>query len=157
MADEQRMSPAILLAFAAVTYGALAICLTGFASLLTDTDVIAVPGIGPVPGALAVLVSVIVFAVVLWPALRLPRPAFTGAIPVALATALAHLAALWLLAAILGPGPAPATAAVAAAITGWTSPAFLVAAAVAAWGGIAFRRTAARPPQWPWETHPDDE
>lgn len=157
MTDDQRLPPGILLAFAAVAYGALAICITGFASLITDTDVIAVPGLGPVPGALAVLASVLVFAGMLWPVLRAPRPAFTGVIPVALATALAHLTSLWLLAVVFGSGLARATAAVAGAITGWTAPAFLVAAAIAAWGAIAVRRTAARPPKWPWETHPDDE
>lgn len=157
MAEEQRMAPGILLAFAGVAYGALVICVTGFASLLTDTDVIAVPGLGPVPGALAVLVSVLVFAAVLWPVIRMARPAFTGVIPVALAAALAHLAALWLLAVVFGADVAAATAAVASAVTSWTSPAFLIAAFVAAWGAIAVRRTAARPPHWPWERDQDDE
>lgn len=156
MADDQRMAPAVLLAFAAVGYGALAICITGFASLITDTDVIAVPGLGPVPGALAVLVSVLAFAAALWSVVRLARPAFTAVIPVALAAALAHLVALWLLAVVFGAGAATATAAVASVVTGWTAPAFLAAAALAAWGAIAVRRTAARPPHWPWE-HPDPD
>jgi hypothetical protein len=46
---------------------------------------------------------------------------------------------------------------VGGAVTGWTSVTFLLAAAVAAWGAIAVRRTEARPPRWPWEREPDDE
>lgn len=148
-------APLALVALASAMYGALAICVTGFASLLTDTDVISVPGIGPVPGAAAVLVSVACFAGALWPTLNPPRPSYLGVVPVALAATLAHLAALWVLAVLLDAGFATATAAVGASVTSWTSPAFLGVAIVAAWGGIAVRRTAARPPHWPWE-RPDD-
>lgn len=147
----------LLLALAAVSYGALVICATGFAALLTDTDVLPVPGLGPVPGVLAVLVSMLAFAGTLWPVVRLERPAFTGVVPVALAAALSHLVALWLLALAFGAGAAAATAAVGGAVTGWASVTFLLAAAVAAWGAIAIRRTEARPPRWPWEREPDDE
>ncbi|WP_261167041.1 hypothetical protein [Microbacterium sp. Marseille-Q6965] len=151
------VNPLLLLGFAAVGYGALAICVTGVAALITDTDVIAVPGLGPAPGALAVLVSVLVFAATLWPVVRLRRPAYTGVVPVALAAALSHLAALWLLALVFGTDLGAATAAVAGAVTGWTSFAFLAAAAVAAWSATAFRRTASRPPKWPWEREQEDE
>lgn len=157
MSDEQRLPPGATLALAAVTYGALAICLTGFASLLTDTDVIAVSGLSPAPGALAVLVSVLTFAAALPPVVWAPRPAYTAVVPVALAAVLAHLAGLWLLAIAFGSGVATATAAVAGSVIGWASPTFLAAAAVAAWGAVAVRRTRARPPHWPWERDEEDE
>jgi len=124
-------------------------------SLLTDTDVISTPGLGPVPGPLAAGVSALAFAGALWPALRLPRPPYTAVPAVALAAALAHLAALWVFALVFGAGLGAATAAVGAAATSWTSPVFAAAAAVCAWAGIAVRRTEARPPRWPWER--DDE
>ncbi|GGH41545.1 hypothetical protein [Microbacterium album] len=129
---------------------------TGMLSLVTDRDVIDTPGLGPVPGPLAVGVSAGAFALSLRPALRVDRPAYSTAVGVALAAALAHLAGLWLLAVVFGADLGRAVAAAAGAATSWTSAAFAGCAAVAAWAAIAVRRTAARPPRWPWEDDPEE-
>lgn len=136
---------------------ALVVFGSGMLSLATDRDVIATPGLGPVPGPIAAAVAALAFAGALWPVLRLDRPPFTAVIGVALVTALVHLAALWILALLFGAGLATATAAVGDTATSWTSAVFAGAAAVAAWAAIAVRRTAARRPQWPWEREDEDE
>lgn len=126
-------------------------------SLATDRDVIATPGLGPVPGPLAFGVAALAFAGSLWPALRPDRPRFTAVIPVALVSALAHLGALWILALIFGADIAAAAAATGEAATSWTSGVVAGAAAIAGWAAIAVRRTAAQRPQWPWEREQDEE
>ena len=146
-----------LLAFAVAADGALVVCGLGFGSLLTGSDVIETPGIGIVPAALAVVVSIAVFGLALWPALRIPRPSFVRVIGVLFASAAAYGAALWVLALAFGAGIASATAAVADVTIGWPVPVIAGAAAAAAWGAIAVRRTRARRPLWPWERHDDDE
>lgn len=146
----------VLLAFSVCGYGALAVCALGFGSLLTETDVIATPGIDIVAGVLAVLASVLAFGLVMRPILRAARPRFTGVVGVAAGVAAAYCAALWLLAILFGAGAAPATAAVGQVLIGWQVPALAIAAAVASWGAIAVRRTRARPPRWPWERHEDE-
>lgn len=148
------MHPGALTAFATVAYGALVICVTGFVSLLTDTEVIAVPGVGAVPGALAVVVSAVAFAGSTYGAVRVDRPRYPSAATVAVVTAAAHLVSLWALALLFGAGLGTATAGIAGAMTSWTSPTFLAVSAACAWGAVAIRRTRARPPQWPWERRP---
>ena len=44
-----------------------------------------------------------------------------------------------------------ATAVAGDLVRGGASAVLLLAAAVAAWGGIALRRTKAQHPRWPWE------
>ncbi|MFL0411296.1 hypothetical protein ACH0AH_08970 [Microbacterium paludicola] len=130
---------------------------SGMLSLATDRDVIDTPGLGPVPGPLAFGAAALAFAGALWPALRADRPRYTAVIPVALVSALVHLAALWILALVFGADLAAATAAVGEAATSWTSAVVAGAAAVSGWAAIAVRRTAAHRPQWPWEREDDDE
>ncbi|MGW9113332.1 hypothetical protein [Microbacterium sp. NPDC055683] len=141
----------MLLAFAVSGYGALVVCLLGFGSLLTSSDVIATPGIEIVPGVLAVVASVAVFGGALFPVLRSARPRYPATVGVVLAVVVGYAAALWLLALVFGADLAAATAAVGAVVIGWPVLAIALAAAIAAWAGIAVRRTQARPPHWPWE------
>lgn len=136
---------------------ALVVFGSGMLSLATDRDVIATPGMSPVPGPLAFGVGALAFAGTLWPVLRADRPRFTTVVVVALASALAQLAALWILALVFGADVATATAAVAGEVTGWTSAVVAGSAAVAAWAAIAVRRTAAHQPRWPWERDDEDE
>ena len=152
-----RFPPAALLAFAVVGFVALVVFGSGMLSLATDRDVIATPGMSPVPGPLAFGVAAIAFAGVLWPVLRAERPRYTTVIVVALASALAHLAALWVLALVFGGDLATATAAVAGVATGWGSAVVAGSGVVAGWAAIAVRRTAAHQPRWPWERDEDDE
>lgn len=151
------MSPGALTAFATVAYGALLICVTGFVALLADADVVSVAGVGPVPGALAVLVSVLAFAGSAYRALRVDRPVYPSAAVVGAVAAGAHLIGLWVLAALFGSGLGTAAAAAAGALLSWTTPTFFLVAAACAWAAVAMRRTRAHPPQWPWERRPTED
>ncbi|WP_156242100.1 hypothetical protein [Microbacterium oryzae] len=141
----------MLLAFAVAGYGALAVCGLGFGSLFTESDVIETPGVGIVPAALAVVVSVGAFALALWPAIRPDHPRFTSVIGVVFATAAIYALALWLLALVFGAGLGTATGAVVEVVIGWPVPVLAGAAAIASWCAIAVRRTRAQRPLWPWE------
>ncbi len=126
-------------------------------SLVTDRDVIATPGLPPVPGPLAFGAAAVAFAGALWPALRADRPRYTDVILVAFASALVHLGALWIFALLFGVDIAIATAAVAETATSWTVVVVAGAAAVAGWAAIAVRRTEAHRPKWPWERDEDED
>lgn len=140
---------------ATVGYFALAVFGLGALSLLTDADIIAVPGLGQMPGVLGMLASVVAFAAMLWSTLRRGEPSFLAAITVSLTAALAHLVGVWV-AVLAGVGNAVIATAVAGdLVRGGASAVLLLAAAVAAWGGIARRRTRAERPRWRWER--DDE
>ena len=140
---------------ATVGYFALAVFGLGALSLLTDADIIAVPGLGQLPGVIGMLASVVAFAAMLWSALRRGKPSFLATITISLMAALAHLVGVWV-AVLAGVGNAVIATAVAGdLVRGGASAVLLLAAAVAAWGGIALRRTRAERPRWRWER--DDE
>lgn len=124
--------------------------------MLTDADIIAVPGLGPVPGVTGMLAAVVAFAAALWSTLRRPHPSFVATIAIALVTGLAHLAGVWV-AVLIGAGNVIIATAVAGdLVRGGASAVLLLAAAIAAWGGIALRRTRAGRPRWPWEDEDDE-
>jgi membrane protease YdiL (CAAX protease family) len=128
----------------------------GAVSLFTDADIIAVPGLGPVPGIVGMLSAVAGFALMLWSALRRQHPSFFATITIALVAGLAHLAGVWV-AVLFGSGSIVIATAVAGdLVRGGASAVLLLAAAVAAWGGIALRRTRARRPRWRWEADDDE-
>ncbi|KQQ66343.1 hypothetical protein ASF63_12275 [Microbacterium sp. Leaf320] len=141
---------------AAVGFFALAVFGLGAVSIATDTDIISVPGLGPVPGVVGMIAAVLVFALSLWGALRRPRPSFLAVPGIAIATALAHLVAVWMGAAMARGDLIVATAVAGALVTGGASAVLGLAAAIAAWGGIALRRTRAQHPQWPWEREDEE-
>lgn len=120
-------------------------------SLITDTDVIATPGLSAIPGAAGMVGACAGFTGGIWPGLRRPHPTYFAALWAALGAIIAHLALVWIAALVTGAGPAKAGAAVGAIVTGWTTLVIAAAAFVAAWATVAVRRTRARPPRWPWE------
>lgn len=141
--------------FATIGFFALAVFGLGAVSVLTDADLIAVPGLGPAPGIIGMLAGVAAFALMSWSTLRAQHPSFASAFAIALVTGLTHLVGVWL-AVMIGSGDAVIATAVAGDfVRGGASVALLLAAAIAAWGGIALRRTKAGRPRWPWER--DDE
>lgn len=145
------VSAVLALAMAVVSFFALAILGLGVLSNLTDTDIIAVPGIGAAPGVFGMLAAVVFFALPLWSALRRAAPSFVSVPVIALTSALAHLVVVWLT-VLFGSGDLVLATVVAGGfVRGGASLVLLLAAAVAAWGGIALRRTHARHPRWPWE------
>ncbi|WP_223170685.1 hypothetical protein [Microbacterium sp. NIBRBAC000506063] len=151
------MSPFLAVVLATVLFFALAIMGLGALSYYTDTDVIAVPGLGQAPGVLAMGAAVAAFSGTLWTTVRPARPSFTPVLITALATPLAHLFVLWLVLLVTGSGLLVATTVAGDLVRGGFSLVLLLAAAVAAWGGVALRRTRSTGPQWPWERRADDE
>lgn len=142
--------------FASTGFFALAVFGLGAVSILTDADIIAVPGLGPVPGIVGMLAAVVCFALSLWSTLRRSRPSFLATISIALVSGLAHLAGVWA-AVVIGSGDVVVATAVAGdLVRGGASAVLLAAAAIAAWGGIALRRSRAAHPRWPWEGDEDE-
>lgn len=149
--EPNRFPRGALLALSVIVFVALVIFGLGMTSLLLDQEVIATPGISPVPGAVAVAVAGIGFGVTLWAAFRADRPTYWAALWAAVVVVLAHLASLWLTALITGTTVAVATGVVGDVLLGWVSPVIAAAAFVTAWGAVAIARTAASRPRWPWE------
>ena len=135
---------------ATISYFALAVFGLGALSAATDTDIIAVPGLGQAPGVIGMVVAVAVFGLMLWSTLRRSRPSYVATVAIALLAALAHLVVVWF-ALLLGPGIVIATAVAGELVRGGASAVLLAAGLIAGWGGIALRRTRAEHPRWPWE------
>ncbi|WP_431071038.1 hypothetical protein [Microbacterium phyllosphaerae] len=150
------VSAVLALVLAAISFFALAVFGLGAVSVATDSDIISVPGLGQVPGAAGMLIAVVVFALTLWFTLRRSHPSFLAVPGVAIATALAHLIAVWIGVATGRGDLIVATAVAGDLVTGGASAVLIFAAAIAAWGGIALRRTRAQHPQWPWEREEEE-
>lgn len=140
---------------AVIGFFALAVFGLGAVSVATDSDIISVPGLGQLPGIVGMVVAVAAFAASLWVAVRSRHPSFLSVPMTALITALAHLVAVWVGAVLAAGDLVVATAVAGDLVLGGPSAVLLVAAAIAAWGGVALRRTRAQHPRWPWEH--DDE
>lgn len=141
---------------ATISFFALAVFGLGALSVATDTDIISTPDLGQAPGVVGMLAAVVAFAVLLGVTLRTRRPSFVATITIALVAVLAHLAVVWF-AVLLGTSDIVIATAVAGdLVRGGVSAVLLVAALIAAWGGIALRRTRAEHPRWPWERDEDE-
>ena len=123
----------------------------GALSVATDTDIIAVPDLGQAPGVVGMLAAVVAFGLMLWSTLRRRHPSYVATIAIALVAALLHLAVVWFV-VLVGDGDIVLATAVAGdLVRGGASAILVVTALIAAWGGIALRRTRAEHPRWPWE------
>ena len=149
--DSAGVSAVLALVLATISFFALTIFGLGAVSVATDTDIISVPGLGQLPGVVGMLAAVAAFALMLWGSVRRPHPSFLAVPAAALLTGLAHLLGVWI-GVLVGTGDLIIATAVAGdLVRGGASAVLLLAAAVAAWGGIALRRTKAQHPRWPWE------
>ncbi|MBZ4487611.1 hypothetical protein LQ938_02165 [Microbacterium sp. cx-55] len=145
----------LALVLTGVGFLALVIAGLGIGSLNADADVIAVPGLGPLPGPLAVVGSGVAYALVAWQAVRLARPRFTAVIGVTIASYLAY-GIVGGVAALFATGSLGATTTVAIELLlRWPGLVVAASAAIASWCAIALVRTRATQPRWPWER--DDE
>lgn len=134
-----------------IGFFALAVFGLGALSVATNTDIIAVPNLGQVPGVAGMIAAVASFALVLWSTLRRSQPSYAATIAIALTAGLAHLIVVWI-AVLIGDGNLVLATAVAGdLVRGGASAVIVLAALIAGWGGIALRRTRAEHPRWPWE------
>ncbi|MDZ8274985.1 hypothetical protein R2Q81_03375 [Microbacterium aquimaris] len=147
--------PGVAVVFASVGDVALLIFGLGMTSLITDESVIATPGLGQAPGAVAVAASVGAFALSLLTVVRRRDPSFVSALWVGLVTALAYLAALWMSVLLVGAGLGTATAVSARVATTGFGAVVIGAALVSGWAGIALVRTRSARPRWSWEDEDD--
>ncbi|WP_221583718.1 hypothetical protein [Microbacterium sp. G2-8] len=141
----------VIVAFCGMGYLALVICGLGVVSLAQDDDVISTPDIGMLSGYIAVGASVAAFALLLWGVVSSERPSFWSTAGIALAAGAVHALALGVAAFAATGDLGSAGAAMSEVLLSWVSPTIVVTAAIAAWAGIALRRTRSGRPRWPWE------
>lgn len=154
-AEGEPVRPLVALALALAAFVALVVFGLGMTSLITASDPIATPGLGPLPGVIGVAAAAAALIGVLLPALRAAHPSYSSALWAALAAYLAYLAGVWLTALLVGTDPAAATAVVGRLAIGWWAPIVAASAAICAWAAVALRRTRAHRPRWPWEDEED--
>ncbi|WP_425840178.1 DUF6121 family protein [Microbacterium sp. PA5] len=148
--------PLAALAYGTAGFVALVIAGFGLTSLVTDTEVIAVPGLGALPGAAGVVAATAAFVAVTWLIVRSARPAYGATAAVIPAVLLAHLAGVWLGAIVVGTDPARAAAAAGGFAISPFAAVLLASAFVCAWAAVALVRTRASRPRWPWEGEDED-
>lgn len=148
--------PAVAVALATVGFFALLIFGLGMLSLLTDRDVVAVPGLGQIPGVAATAAATLAFAGGLVAALRRPHPSFWAALWIAGGVLAAYAVVLTIAAIATGAALGDAVAAAGGVLASGFAVVIAAAAAVAAWSGIALVRTRAARPRWPWESDADE-
>ena len=137
--------------FAAVGYLALLIAGFGLLSLLSDAEVLAVSGLGQLPGAVGVAASVVAFTIATAALVRRAHPSFGGVVVIVLMAFLAYLAGVLAGAVLAGVDATRVVAAIGAFSTSWFAVVLASAALVAGWAAIALVRTRAGRPRWPWE------
>jgi len=153
--DSGGLRPGLATVFSVVGFGALAICGLGVLSLVTGADVVAVRGLGALPGAVAFAAAVIALTLVLATGLRRPHPSYTLAAFAGVAVLLAYLLGLTIGAVAVGVDAARAVAAAGGFALSWFAVVVAACGAIAGWTGVALVRTRAQPPQWRWE-HDED-
>lgn len=148
--------PVTALVFATAAFVALLIFGLGMTSLATGQDVVATPGLGQIPGAVATVLATAVFAASLWAAVRRAPASYWGSVWTTAGTFLAYVVGLWFGAVATGADLAVAAAVAGRIATTWFGLVIAGAAFVCAWGGIALARTRASRPRWPWEDELDE-
>lgn len=148
--------PVIALVFATAAFVALLIFGLGMTSLVIGQDVIAIPGLGQIPGIVATATATLAFAGGLWAAVRRAPATYCGSAWTTAATFLAYVGALWFGAVATGADLAAAASAAGRIATSWFGLVVAGAAFVCSWSGIALVRTRASRPRWPWEDEYDE-
>ena len=148
--------PAVALVFCLIGFFALTVAGLGLASLATDSDVIAVRGLGLWPGVIGIAAAVAAFAGTVWSAVRRVRPSFGAVVVVVVGTWLAYVLVTGLVAVIVAADLGAGIAVTGGLAVGWPGLVVAAAALVAGWSAIALVRTGAARPRWPWE-HDDEE
>lgn len=148
--------PAVALVLTLIGFLAVVIAGFGFVSLATDSDVVSVPALGPLPGVIAVAAAGAAYAAVVARALASRQPRYRSAAVVAVAAWAAYGVA-GAVAVALGTGDLVTAAVLLGALwVGWPGLVVAAAAAGAAWSAVALVRTRAGRPRWPWEGEDDE-
>ena len=145
------LPPRLAVAFTSAAFFAVLIAGFGVLSLLSDTEVLPVSGLGQVPGIAGTALAVIAFVAGAAGATRGPRPRFGSVAGVVVVSFLGYLLGVLIGAVLAGVDVARAVAAVGAFATSWFAVVLAVAAGACAWTAVALVRTHAGRPRWPWE------
>jgi len=183
--DGGSVRPVTALAFATLGFVALAIFGLGMTSLVTGEEVIATPGLGPIPGATGMVLAILAFAGGLWASIRRAgvtdaspadalagtgssraredravsgarHPSFWGAAWTTAACFVAYIGGVWFGAVASGAALGVAGGVAGRLATSWFGLAIAASAFVCAWAGIALVRTRVHRPRWPWEDEFDE-
>jgi len=138
-----------------VFFTAVLIAAFGIVSLLMDEDVVVTPGLGQVPGVIAVAASLVAVAVTIWA--RMPARGIWATLGwVALAAFLGYLAGLGVASVFASTDVVLALAAVGRAATTWPGLVVVSAAIRGAAMALAVARGAGENARWPWERDDDE-
>jgi len=154
MTDEPRpagVTPPVAVVFAAATFVALGIGGLGVASLILDSDVIPVEGLGPIPGVVGIVFSLATFAGILFWGLHADPPGYLAAVPCAIGAFVGELAGIVLGGLVSGADPTRAVAAAGTVALGWPGAVLAGAALVAGVFGVFLVRARTERPRWTWE------
>lgn len=142
-------------AVGAVVFAAVLIAAFGVVSLLVNEDVIVTPGLGQVPGIIAVAASLGAVAVTIW--MRIPARGVWGTLGwAALAAFLGYLVGLGVASVVASADVVLAASAVGRAATTWPGLVVIAAAIPAAALALAVARGAGDNARWPWEREDDE-
>lgn len=145
------VTPPLAVVFAAVGFFALLIGGYGVVSLLSDTDVVTARGAGNAPGVLGAAAATVAFTLMVWAAVRAPRPTFPRTVGIMVVTVAAGVLGLFLGAVAVGATVADAFGIAADYAVSPFLWVLVAAAFIASWGAIALVRTRSGRPRWPWE------
>ncbi|MDQ1129378.1 hypothetical protein [Microbacterium sp. SORGH_AS_0888] len=148
--------PSVVLGMCTVGFFAVVVAGLGFASLLTDADVIAVRGLGQGPGVVGIAIACATFAIAVWSAIRRPPGSFRSVPVVVAATYLAYVLATGVAAAVVSSDLGAGLAVTGELATGWQGGVVAAAALLAGIAGVALARMSAARPRWPWERDDED-
>lgn len=146
--------PRLMVGMGAVVFVALVILGAGILSYATGSDPIATPGLGALPGAVAIAVAAVAWTGVLGAAAH-RRPGLGTALLAGLAAALAQV--LTLTVATASAGFATALGVAAHLVVSGFAAITLCAGVLAAVGVAVALRAGSGTPRWPWENDADDE
>lgn len=142
-------------AVGAVVFAAVLIAAFGVVGLLVNEDVIVTPGLGQMPGIIAVAASLGAVAVTIW--MRIPARGVWGTLGwAALAAFLGYLVGLGVASVVASADVVLAASAVGRAATTWPGLVVIAAAIPAAALALAVARGAGDNARWPWEREDDE-
>jgi hypothetical protein len=153
--EPDRVRPSVALWLTTAGFVALLIFGLGMTSLALDEDVIAVPGLGQIPGVIGTVLATGAFCATLAIALRHRHPSYWTAAIAAVVVGLAFPLGVWIGAVAGGADLAAAAGAAGGLLTSWFGVVTAAVAFVCAWAGVALIRTRAQRPRWPWEDADD--
>ncbi|MGF3057026.1 hypothetical protein [Microbacterium sp. YY-01] len=136
------------------TFFSVAIMGLGFLTLLTETDIIEVQGLGQAPGIIGMVAAILALTFLMLPTLRAARATFGAAMLATIVVPLAHLVVVWIVATVTGESIVDATVAARDLVLRGPSLILGLSALLVA-GAAVMVRARGQQMRWPWEKHPE--